>query len=457
MNSMEKYVYIEINWKGGFLMFRLLRRKNNNKQRGKDRSWRLILDVGTEFMKAGIICCQRGNPPQLFGYGRVRQDYSDMEGGAISNIGGVVEAAREAIGLARQRSQAEPEEVVMGIAGEFVKGMVTSRQKERKNPDRPICWKEIGEMVTRAQQHARLKVGEIISREMGLDDIEIELLNSSLVEVRIDGYRVNNPADFQGKVLSLKLFTTFAPLVHVGALRTLARKLDLKLRSLVAEPFAVANSILTAEAYEFGALVIDIGGGTTDVALIRNGGIEGTRMLAMGGRAFTRSLAGELNLSLKEAERLKLDYSRSQQQQDKEGDIEEERERIVARILRCDLNILYEGLELTLQELAQGEALPRKIYFCGGGSALAGLVDGLQEQRFYETLPFFSPPQLIRLRGQDIPGIKDEESLLEGAEAVTPRGLAVQAGQLDEGHSLAGKIEVNYPRIKSEACNVTQV
>src|SRR2546421_5329338 len=59
----------------------------------------------------------------------------------------------------------------------------------------------------------------------------------------------------------------------------------------------MARCVATDEVYDFGGIFIDIGGGTTDVALVRNGGIEGTRMFPIGGRGFTKKLAAHLRVS----------------------------------------------------------------------------------------------------------------------------------------------------------------
>ncbi len=78
----------------------------------------------------------------------------------------------------------------------------------------------------------------------------------------------------------------------------------------MAEPYAVARVLGSDQVRQAGALFVDVGGGTTDVALVRQGGIEGTRMFALGGRAFTKSLADRLDLPFPRAEALKVDYAR---------------------------------------------------------------------------------------------------------------------------------------------------
>lgn len=377
-------------------------------------SYRLILDIGTEYVKAVIVEFNE-TERTIVGFGREKQDYKSMDGGAITDINGVIKKARIAIEQASNLTPHQPGEMVCGIAGEFVKGVLISLDSSRHNPGRKITDKELFELVKEGQNDAYQKAVRMAEMETGVSDVKLELIQQSLVEVRVDGYKVKNPCSFQGKNISLTVFYSFAPLVQVGALRTVASELGYRLLGVVAEPFAIASSFMNNDSYEFGAIIIDIGGGTTDIALIRNGGIEGTRMFAMGGRAFTRSLANRLKVSLEEAEDIKLAYSRGEKA-DNYNDID--------RTIKGDLHILFQGIELSLQDLAKGELLPTNLFFCGGGSGLKGLIDGLKKIDLKERLPFSQQPSIRLLYGKDIKSIRDENKLLVGVEHTTPRSLA---------------------------------
>lgn len=413
-------------------MLKLFQRKNKSIESHSGFRYRLALDIGTEFMKA-VILEYNQHESNIVGYGRVQQKYGDMTGGAISNIPGVIETAKKALELAREHTPHEPSDVVVGIAGEFVKGVVTTVDEERKEPSERITTKELETLIEKAQQMAYRQGKEQLVRQTGIDNIEIEMVNTALVEVKIDGYKVSNPHQFQGKNISLSLFNTYAPLVNVGPLATVVEEgLGKKLLCTIAEPYAIANSILTDEAYEFGAIVVDIGGGTMDVALIRNGGIEGTEMIATGGRSFTRKIARELNMTLKDAEDFKLKYST--------GQLPAEMTKEIAEMLKEDLGVCYDGLELALKNLSKGSALPPRMYFCGGGSALRGLVEGIQERRIFERLPFFKEPEIRMLKAEEVVGIADPDQLVKGEENVTPRSLALQAALFTTQNLLEEKL-----------------
>ena len=149
-----------------------------------------------------------------------------------------------------------------------------------------------------------------ITWETGLPNVDVRLVHAAVTGATIDGYAVTNPVNFQGRHVRISIFNAFAPLIHLGALQTVASMLDLELVAIVAEPYAVARCMDDQQVQQAGALFIDVGGGTTDVALVRQGGIEGTRMFALGGRAFTKSLADRLELPFGRAEEIKVDFAK---------------------------------------------------------------------------------------------------------------------------------------------------
>ncbi|MFW6030688.1 MAG: cell division FtsA domain-containing protein [Halanaerobiales bacterium] len=382
--------------------------------------YRLIMDVGTEFLKMAMVEFNH-KEKNIISFARVKQDYGNMDGGAITNIEGVSMKAKEALIEIRDHTPHQSVEMIAGLAGEFVKGILISYDVARDKVNKKINKKELEIIMNVGKEKAYQKAIKMTEMETGLKDVKLELIHHNLVEIRVDGYKVNNPEQFQGKNIRVLAFYTFAPLVQIGALRTIARNLGLSLIGIVPEPLAIANSILNTESYEFGAIIIDIGGGTTDIALIRNGGIEGSRMFAMGGRSFTRSLASNFNITLEEAEKLKLAYSRGESCKNYNR---------IEKLIKSDLHILYQGIELTLRDIAQGEVLPKNVYFCGGGSALKGLVPGFGNLNLEDSLPFGQKAIIEMLDAIEINGINDINNFMQGIEYTTPKALAYCGSKL---------------------------
>lgn len=379
------------------------------------------LDIGTEFAKALVFDIDDAGHGTVRGVGRKRQGLSHMQSGTVADIGAVVDNCAVALQEAEEMAGFRPTQVVIGIAGELVKGFTTTITQERKRPDVAITDAELVKLVDGVQREAMTEAERSITWETGLPQVDVRLVHAAVVGASIDGYALSNPVGFQGRHVKIAIFNAFAPLVHLGALQSVASQLDLELLEVVAEPYAVARVLGDEQVRQAGALFVDVGGGTTDVALVRSGGIEGTRMFALGGRAFTKSLADRLDLPFPRAESLKVDYARG---------LEVDRKSEVARIVGEDVEIWAAGVELVLEELAAGERLPGRVYLCGGGSRLPEIRAALAAERFWKRLPFSRPPEVAVMAPEMVEALTDATDLLVDQQDVTPLGLANQAIEL---------------------------
>ncbi|HEV3232443.1 MAG TPA: cell division FtsA domain-containing protein [Candidatus Dormibacteraeota bacterium] len=384
------------------------------------------LDIGTEYIKA-LILRREGDNGIVLGVGRQQQSYSDMVSGAVADIQAVIDNCNLALEEAEDMADAIPGRAVIGIAGEQVKGFSTAVTIPREDPTQRINRVELQNTLELVQKRAMREASHMMAEELGMPEVSLKLIHSTITTVRIDGYLVTNPLDFQGRTMEITVFNTFAPLTHIGALQTIAAELDLELIATVAEPFAMARCCATDEVYEFGGIFVDIGGGTTDVALIRNGGIEGTKMFTIGGRVFTKKIASHLGLSFADAEDLKIRYSR--------GEVSPERGASIKQLMAPDAEVLVNGVALTLQQLAKADRLPPSIYLAGGGSALPEIKAYLEAYPWTDRLPFARPPKVRVLAPADVRNIYDSTGLLLSQQDITPMGLGYQAIQEDEGES----------------------
>jgi cell division protein FtsA len=379
------------------------------------------LDIGTEFAKALVFEIADDGHGTVRGVGRKRQGLSHMQSGTVADIAAVVDNCAVALQEAEEMAGFRPSQVVIGIAGELVKGFTTTHSQERKKPDAPISEAELQKLIDLVQREALREAERSITWETGLPNVDVRLVHAAIVGASIDGYALTNPVGFQGRHVKIGIFNAFAPLVHLGALQSVASQLDLELLEVVAEPYAVARVLGSEQVRQSGALFVDVGGGTTDVALVRSGGIEGTRMFALGGRAFTKSLADRLDLPFPRAESVKVDYARG---------IDVERREEIAQIIADDVEVWAAGVELVMEELGAGDLLPGRIYICGGGSRLPEIRAALAAERFWKRLSFARPPEVIVMAPDQIETISDATNLLVDQQDVTPLGLAYQAIEL---------------------------
>lgn len=372
------------------------------------------LDIGTEYVKA-LIGEVKGDHIEIIGTARQRQRLTDMASGAVTDIAGVVDNCDKALRAAETMAGVVARNTVMGIAGELVKGMSTTVSYRRSRPEIQIDMVELKDIIERVQRTAFDKVKHQLSWETGTDDVQVKLVNAAVVDVTIDGYRVTNPIGFQGRDVSIAVFTAFAPMVHLGALQSVARDLDLNLINIAAEPFAVAKSVGADDSTEFSAIFIDIGGGTSDIAVVNNGGVLGTRMFAIGGRSFTKRIAQSLGVSFEDAEEIKLQHSA--------GKLVKSQEAEVTEALGKDVEVWLSGVELSLSEFDELDHLPNRILLCGGGSALPEIKDILQTD-WYKGLPFARKPKIDFVAPADVNRVIDQTGQLTSPQDITPMGLA---------------------------------
>ncbi|MCA1588093.1 MAG: hypothetical protein LC744_05460 [Chloroflexi bacterium] len=231
------------------------------------------LDIGTEFAKALVLTVEHDQSGLLVGVvrgtGRQRQGLTHMQSGTVSDIEAVVANCRVAMDAARTMAGREPLAAVVGIAGELVKGATSAHSARRDDPRTRLGEEELERIVGRAQEHALRDAEERIRWESGVDRLDVRLVHAAIVEMAIDGYPVSNPIGFTGAQVELHLFNAFAPMVHLGALQSAATALGLELLGVIAEPYAVATCLAPGELGDAGAVFVDVGGGTTDVALVR--------------------------------------------------------------------------------------------------------------------------------------------------------------------------------------------
>lgn len=375
----------------------------------------VALDIGTEFVKA-LIGRVNGNQVEIIGVGRQHQRLTDMQSGAVTDIAGVVDNCDAALRQAEEMAGVVAKDTVMGIAGELVKGTSTTIKYKRTDAQSRIEMAELRKILDRVQDRAFERARETLAWETGQQEIDVKMVNTAIVDVQIDGYRVTNPIGFQGRDVSIQLFNAFAPMVHIGALQQVGNNLDLNVINIAAEPFAVAKSVGGEDQSDFSAIFIDIGGGTTDIALVNNGGVEGTKMFGIGGRSFTKRIAAVAGCSFEQAEEMKLDYSAGKLEH--KGDKE-----AVEQAVEADIKVWLSGVELSLSEFDKIDHLPSRILLCGGGTGLPQVVKALQGD-WYKRLPFARKPQVSHIDPSMVSRVVDKTGHLTSYADITPMGLA---------------------------------
>jgi len=395
------------------------------------------IDIGTEYIKA-LIAEIKDDQLEIIGVGRQHQTMGDMHSGAIADIASVVQNCEVALTTAEDQAGVQGKNVVIGMAGELVKGITNTIRYRRPRPDKTLDIAEMEFIIEKVQERAQGQAQKQIALETGNRDVEVKLVNSALVSIHIDGYKVSNPIGFQGRDVAVQIYTAFAPMVHIGALEKVADELMLDLVAVAAEPFAVSRSVLGADVdSNFTAILADVGGGTTDIAVVNDGGVEGTRMFGIGGRSFTRAIASDMELSYADAEKLKINI-------DSDSVKPVVKKKLEAAIEK-NLEVWLSGVELALSEFDSVDQLPNRILLCGGGASLKKLVEALESGDWYKNLPFTRRPSVHHIKPSDVVGIVDKTGEITDHTFITAMGL-LRVGYdtiitNQDGNSLSDKVD----------------
>jgi cell division protein FtsA len=375
----------------------------------------LALDIGTEYVKTVIAKQQKDKTLEIIGVGKTRQNPNNMYAGAIADIPGVVATCERALSQAERQAKTICKLAVVGIAGELIKGNTATVRYRRKNGNKPISEQEMSLIIKRVQERAGEKARKEVALETGNPDVEVRLINSAIVSLSIDGYKVSNPIGFKGSDLSIQFYTAFAPLVHISAIEKVCAELNLDLLAVAVEPFAVCRACLGDDLESnFSAIVMDIGGGTTDIAVVDDGGVEGTKMFNIGGRSFTHQIATKLGTDFETAEVIKLGKGHK---------LTSTEQRKFDKAISTNIEVWLGGVGLALEDFKNVELLPGKILLCGGGAGLVALQEALATADWWNDLPFARRPVVHLLDDVDIPGLKNATTIDLDYSFITAFGL----------------------------------
>jgi cell division protein FtsA len=190
----------------------------------------------------------------------------------------------------------------------------------------------------------------------------------------------------------------------------------LDLIAVAAEPFAVTRAVIGSDSSSnLSAVTIDVGGGTTDIAVVNDGGVEGTKMYGIGGRAFTKTIAADMNTDFEKAEELKLKLGTQE--------LDEPAEAKVKNAVDKTLSVWLDGVKLALGEFDQVDHLPNQLLLCGGGASLSQLVQALETSEWYKEAAFTRRPSVKLIEPSQVVGVVDLSGKVSDHTFITAMGL----------------------------------
>jgi len=248
------------------------------------------LDIGTTKICA-IIGSITANDLEIVGIGT--SPSKGIRKGAVINIESTVAAIRKAIQEAELMAGCEINSVFAGIAGAHITGMNSQGVIAIKNRE-----------VTDEDIHRVIDAAKAIAIPM--DREVIHVLPQEYIIDDQDG--IKEPLGMSGVRLEARVHVVTGAVASAQNIIKSCNRADVNVADIVLEPLASAESVLLPEEKELGVAIVDIGGGTTDLAIFVDGAIKHTTVLSLGGNHLTNDIAVGLRTPMAEAERIKQAY-----------------------------------------------------------------------------------------------------------------------------------------------------
>jgi len=378
----------------------------------------VALDIGTESVKSLLFTIDQAGV-SVNRVSRIQQQPHAMRSGIITNLDTVLENCSLSIDelLSNLKDDEYPKHVITGIAGEYIQGVsiVVNYQRE-ENFDKEVTKKEQDKIIAQIKSQIVADGKGDLSQRTGLKGEDIEILHITPTGLEIGGMPVNTLVGYKGQDVRLHFYASFAPKTYTEALRKVASNLNFNVLGIVSQPFAVARAHSAGENSNFSAIFIDIGGGTTDVAIVKDGNIAETQMFAFGGRVFTKELAKLTDSDFRHAEQRKIKYSNKE--------LPKEVSRQVQKVMYSTANLWMRTLKVALASCEDIDVLPSQIYLCGGGALLPEIKEAMLEFPWKKYLPFTVVPKIEMFTPDSLGAVVDKSGQLENVYDITPASLA---------------------------------
>jgi len=331
------------------------------------------LDIGTTKIVAMVGARNEFNKLEILGIGKSQS--LGVHRGVVNNITQTIESIKYAIEEAKTESgENDIKEVVVGIAGQHIRSLQHSDYITRENPDKVIDNNDIDELINQVYKLVMLP-GE-------------EIIHVLPQDFKVDGQsEIKEPIGMYGSRLEANFHIVVGQVSSIRNIGRCIKSSGLEMGDITLEPLASADAVLSDEEKEAGIALIDIGGGTTDVAIFKDGIIRHTAVIPFGGNVITEDIKEGCSIMGNQAEQLKIKFGSAWPGENKETEIvaipgllgrdpKEISLKTLSKIINARVVEIIEQVYLEIKNYGNDEAKKKLIggiVLTGGGSQLKHL------------------------------------------------------------------------------------
>ena len=335
------------------------------------------LDIGTN--KIAVIIAEEDEVQgfQVIGVGVAPSE--GLRRGVVVNLDKTVQSIERALHEAELMAGREVESVYVGIAGDHIRSINSRGVVAVSGPTHEITMDDVRRVIDAAKAVSL--------------PIDREIIHVIPQEYIVDGQGgIKNPVGFSGVRLEAEVHIVTGAVTSAQNIYRCVQRAGLKVRGLVLEPLASSYAVLGEDEKEIGVGLIDLGGGTTDIALFFEGSIRHTAVIGLGGRNVTNDIAQGLRTPLDQAESIKLKHGCAIESRAENGQLIEVPgvggrpstmvpKTYLTAIIQPRVEEILTLAKREIQRSDYADFLSAGIVLTGGGAMLEGIVE-LAEQIF---------------------------------------------------------------------------
>ena len=264
------------------------------------------LDIGTTKIVAMIGIVNEYNKLKIIGIGKSKS--LGVHRGVVNNISQTIQSIQGAINEAENNSNEKVDKVIVGIAGQHIRSLQHSDYITRENSDQVIDDTDLEKLINQVYKLVMMP-GE-------------EIIHVLPQDFKIDGQsEIKEPIGMFGGRLEANFHVVVGQVSSIKNIARCVKSSGIDFDGITLEPIASADAVLSTEEKEAGVALVDIGGGTTDLAIFKDGIIRHTSVIPFGGNIITDDIKEGCSIIEKQAELLKIKFGSAWPGENKENEI----------------------------------------------------------------------------------------------------------------------------------------
>lgn len=388
------------------------------------------LDIGTRTI-IGLLMKEKETGYEIIASAVREHETRAMLDGQIHNVQEVAREVENVKNEIEEKTETNLKKVAIAAAGRALK-TVKENYSYQLDKKRYIEVNDVEQLELMAIQKAQSSLADFDSE----DKFDYHFIGYSTGKYFLDGMEIGELIGQRGKEIKVELVATFLPRIVIDSLLSVIDKVGLEVEHLTLEPIAASQVVIPESMSSFNLALVDIGAGTSDIAVTKEGSIIGYDMVPIAGDEITEIISENLLIDYNTAEKVKCSLQKEETTMVKTilGEEIEVDSKEVISVIEPQLNTLAESIAESILKINSNP--PQAVIFIGGGSLTPDL-----KEKFSEKINLI-PNRIGVRKKEDLENISGDIDAINTTQTLTPIGIAVTTKET-QSKAIFIDVEVN--------------